>query len=73
VVKYSVIIEKTGGNYSAYCPDLPGCIATGKSIKETLTKIKESIQFHIEGMKEEGFPIPLPSSRVEYIEIPVSN
>ena len=70
--KYSVIIEKIEGNYSAYCPDLPGCIATGKSIEDTLAHIKESIQFHIEGMKKEGFPIPRPSSKVKYIEISVS-
>jgi len=72
VYKYSVIIEKAGANYSAYCPDLPGCIASGKTVKATLAKIKQSIQFHIEGMKKEGFPIPRPSSQVEYIEVSVS-
>lgn len=45
--RYPVIIEKANGNYSAYCPDLPGCIATGKTVEETLTQIKEAIQFHL--------------------------
>lgn len=70
--RYSVIIEKAKGNFSAYCPDLQGCVATGKSIKETLANIKEAIQFHIESMKKEGYPVPPPSSKVEYIEVSVS-
>lgn len=69
--KYPVIIEKANGNYSAYCPDLPGCIATGASIEETVKRIKEAILFHIEGMKKEGLLIPEPSAKVKYIEITI--
>jgi len=72
VLKYSVIIEKAGGNYSAYCPDLPGCAATGPSAERALANIKKAIGFHIEGLKKEGLPVPRPSSKVEYIEVAVS-
>jgi len=71
VYKYPVIIEKAGGNFSAYCPDLPGCVATGKTVTETLAGIKESIQFHLDGLKKEGLQIPLPTSKVEYIEVSI--
>jgi predicted RNase H-like HicB family nuclease len=70
--RYPVIIEKARGNYSAYCPDLPGCIAAGKTIPDTLRKIREAIQFHFEGMKKEGLPIPKPAIHVEYIEVSIS-
>ena len=69
--KYPVIIEKANGNYSAYCPDLPGCVATGLSIKETVERIKEAIQFHIKGMRKEGLPIPEPSAKITYIEVAI--
>jgi predicted RNase H-like HicB family nuclease len=69
--RYPIIIEKADGNYSAYCPDLPGCIATGRTVEETMGRIKEAIRFHIEGMKKEGLPIPEPSTKVEYIEITI--
>ena len=69
--KYLVIIEKANGNYSAYSPDLPGCVATGVSIEKTLSQMKDAIQFHIEGLKTEGLDIPEPSSRVKYVEISV--
>jgi predicted RNase H-like HicB family nuclease len=71
VFKYLVIIEKAKGNYSAYSPDLPGCVATGLTIENTLSLIKEAIQFHIEGLKAEGLDIPAPSSRAKYIEISI--
>jgi predicted RNase H-like HicB family nuclease len=71
VFKYLVIIEKANGNYSAYCPDLPGCVATGRTIEETLARMKEAIQFHIEGLKTEGLAIPEPGSRVKYVEISI--
>ena len=71
VFKYPVIIEKANGNYSAYSPDLPGCVATGITIEKTLDRMKEAIQFHIEGLQTEGLPIPEPSSRVKYIEISI--
>jgi predicted RNase H-like HicB family nuclease len=71
VFKYLVIIEKANGNYSAYSPDLPGCVATGITIEKTLIRMKGAIQFHIEGLKTEGLDIPEPSSRAKYIEISI--
>ena len=68
-MKYAVVIEDAGSNFSAYVPDLPGCIATGKSLSEVEHEIRSAIQFHLEGMKREGLPIPKPSSAVEYVEV----
>jgi predicted RNase H-like HicB family nuclease len=67
-MRYAVIIEKANGNYSAYVPDLPGCIATGATIEETEREIREAIRFHLDGLREEGLPIPQPTSRAEYVE-----
>jgi predicted RNase H-like HicB family nuclease len=67
--KYLVIFEKAGNNYSAYSPDIPGCIATGTTRKEAEKNIKEAISFHIEGLASDGSPIPEPSSSTEYIEV----
>ena len=69
--KYPVIIEKAQGNYSAYSPDLPGCVATGSTANETLARMKEAIRLHIQGLKKEGFAIPESSTEVEYIEITI--
>jgi predicted RNase H-like HicB family nuclease len=68
-MRYAIVIEKAEKNYSAYVPDLPGCIATGLTIKEVETEIREAIAFHIEGMRADGDAIPAPSSKVEYIDI----
>ena len=68
-MKYAVVIEKAEGNYSAYVPDLPGCIATGTTVAEVETEIREAIAFHIEGMREDGVAIPDATSRVEYIDL----
>ncbi len=68
-MRYAVVIEKATNNYSAYVPDLPGCIATGASLEEAEAEIREAIEFHLEGLREDGFPIPEPSSRVEYVEV----
>ena len=68
-MRYAVVIEKAESNYSAYVPDLPGCVATGKSIQEVEAEIREAIAFHIEGLREDGSLVPVPSSQVEYIEI----
>ena len=68
-MRYAIVVEKTANNYSAYVPDLLGCIATGYTIEETEREIREAIEFHIEGMIEDGFPIPQPTSTVQYIEI----
>lgn len=68
-MKYAIVIEKAEGNFSAYVPDLPGCIATGDSIEDVEQQIREAIQFHIEGMREDGAEIPEPSSRVDYVHV----
>ncbi|BAZ15659.1 hypothetical protein NIES4071_75310 [Calothrix sp. NIES-4071] len=60
-MRYTVIIEKAEGNYSAYVPDLPGCVATGETIEEVKLQIQEAIEFHIEAMLENGLPIPQPT------------
>lgn len=67
--KYLVVFEKAEKNYSAYSPDLPGCVATGRTQKEVEKNIKESISLHIEGMKEDGQSIPDSASYTEYIEV----
>jgi predicted RNase H-like HicB family nuclease len=67
--KYLVIFEKAKDNYSAYSPDLPGCIATGKTRKETEKNIKEAINFHLDGLKKDGLSLPEPSSYTEYVEV----
>ncbi len=68
-MRYAIVIEKTQNNYSAYVPDLPGCIATGASMEEIEANIREAIAFHLDGMREDGTPPPQPSSHVEYIEV----
>lgn len=68
-MRYAVVIEKAEGNYSAYVPDLPGCVATGTTPEETEREIREAIELHLEGLREDGVPIPPPSSKVQYIEV----
>ena len=68
-MRYAIVIEKAESNYAAYVPDLPGCVATGQTIEETEQQIREAIEFHLRGMREDGLPIPEPVSRVEYIEV----
>lgn len=68
-MRYLVIIEKAEGNYSAYVPDLPGCVSTGTTVAEVKQNIKEAISFHLEGLREDGLPIPEPSSISEYVAI----
>ena len=66
---YAVVIEKTENNYAAYIPDLPGCVATGKTLKEVGTEFQEAIQLYLCSMQEDGLAIPEPSSQVEYIDV----
>ena len=68
-MRYAIVIENAGANYSAYVPDLPGCVATGATVEEAERSIREAIEFHLEGMREDGTPIPPPSSRVDYVEV----
>lgn len=67
-MRYAVAIEKAPRNYSAYVPDLPGCVATGLTLEEVEQQIREAIEFHLEGMREEGLPIPEPTTLCEYVE-----
>ena len=68
-MRYAIVIERAEGNYSAYVPDLPGCVATGATVEEVETQIREAIEFHLEGLREDGLPVPQPASRVDYVEI----
>jgi predicted RNase H-like HicB family nuclease len=67
-MRYAVVIEKGPRSYGAYVPDLPGCVAVGESAEEVRRLIAEAIQVHLEGMREDGDPIPEPSSLAEYVE-----
>jgi predicted RNase H-like HicB family nuclease len=69
-MRYAIVIEKAEGNYSAYVPDLPGCVATGTTVEETEKSIREAIEFHLDGMRKDDTPIPVPSSHVDYAEVP---
>ena len=68
-MRYAIVVEKAENNYSAYVPDLPGCVATGFTVEETVREIRGAIEFYIEGLIEDGLPIPKPVSIVEYLEI----
>jgi predicted RNase H-like HicB family nuclease len=68
-MRYAVVIEKGEGNYGAYVPDLPGCVAVGDSVEETKREIREAIEFHIEGLRADGLTIPEPSSQIAYVEV----
>ena len=67
-MRYAIVIEKAAKNYSAYVPDLPGCVATGVTIQEVNQQIKEAISFHLEGLREEGLSVPEPTTLCEYVE-----
>lgn len=67
-MRYAVVIEKANSNYSAYVPDLPGCIATAATIREVENEIRDAIRFHIDGLREDGVPVPAPTSIAEYVE-----
>ena len=70
-MRYAIVIEKAEGNYSAYAPDLPGCVATGASITEVEAEIRDAIVFHLDGLREDGLPVPTGQSTVDYVEITV--
>ena len=67
--KYAIVIERGGNNLSAYVPDLPGCITTGRTVEEVERNIREAIELHLEGMREDGEPIPEPHTAVAYVEL----
>lgn len=70
-MRYAIVVEKAGNNYSAYVPDLPGCVATGATLEETEQLIREAVELHLAGLREDGLPIPQPTSQVEYVEVAV--
>ncbi|MGA8654492.1 MAG: type II toxin-antitoxin system HicB family antitoxin [Xanthobacteraceae bacterium] len=67
-MRYVVVIEKADDNYSAFVPDLPGCVATGATIPEVEAEIRDAIRFHIDGLKADGIAVPAPTSIAEYVE-----
>jgi predicted RNase H-like HicB family nuclease len=67
-MRYAVVIEKADGNYSAYVPDLPGCVAAGATVADVENEIREAIRFHIDGLKQDGQPVPKPTSIADYVE-----
>ncbi len=67
-MKYLVVVEKTAGNYSAYVPDLPGCVATGGTLEEVQQNIREAVAMHMEGRREDGLPVPIPQTQAEFVE-----
>jgi len=68
-VKYAIVIEKAEGNYSAYAPDLPGCVAVGDTLEEVEEAMREAMEFHLDGMQEEGLPIPEPTSITKMLKL----
>lgn len=68
-MRYAVIVEAGENSFGAHVPDLPGCIAVGDTKEEVLELIQEAIEFHIEGLREDGQPIPQPSSSIEYVDV----
>ncbi len=68
-MRYLVVVEKGPTSFGAHVPDLPGCIAVGETKEEVLTLVREAIEFHIEGLKEDGLPVPVPASTSELVEV----
>ena len=68
-MRYVVIVEKGESNFGAHVPDLPGCVAVADTKEEVLELIQEAIEFHIEGLREDGQPVPPPSSSIEYVDV----
>lgn len=67
--EYLVVVERAKDNFSAYSPDLPGCVAAGSTREETLDLMRQAITLHLGGLKEDGLPIPRPSSTAEYLAV----
>ena len=67
--RFLVVIEKANGNYSAYSPDLPGCVATGATREEAERNIHEAIEMHVQGLKDDGLPVPESNSFADYVSI----
>jgi len=69
-MQYAIVIERSSNGFGAYVPDLPGCVAAAETEVEVRELIREAIEFHLEGMREDNEPIPEPTSRVDYVEVP---
>lgn len=67
--RYAIVIERAGTNYAAYVPDLPGCVATGATVKETERLLREAIEVHVAGLRADGLEVPAPASAVDYLEV----
>ncbi len=67
--RYAIVVEKAKSNYAAYVPDLPGCVATGETVEATERLLREAIEIHVQGLTEDGLPVPEPSSVVDYLEV----
>ena len=72
MTRYAIVVEKGPTSYGAYVPDLPGCVAAAETRSEVLELIREAIEFHLDGMRGEGLPVPQPSSTAEYVEVAVA-
>jgi predicted RNase H-like HicB family nuclease len=70
-MRYAIVIEKAEDNYSAYVPDLPGCIATGATLEAVESEIREAIIFHLDGLREDGLPVPPGESTVDYVDVAI--
>ena len=68
-MKYLIVLERTEAGFSAFSPDLPGCVSTGDSEETVVRNMREAIAFHIDGLKEDGLPVPAPNSRSSYVEV----
>jgi predicted RNase H-like HicB family nuclease len=68
-MRYAVVIEKSETGYGAYVPDLPGCVAVGETMTEAERLIREAVEFHLEGLREDGIPVPEPSTVAQYVEV----
>lgn len=71
-MRYTVVIEEGSESFGAYVPDLPGCVAVGETREEAMQLIREAIEFHLEGLREEGAEIPIPHSSAEQVEVAVA-
>jgi predicted RNase H-like HicB family nuclease len=67
--RYAIVVERAKRNYAAYVPDLPGCVATGKTVQEAEKLLRQAIELHVAGLREDGLPVPEPSSVVDYVEV----
>ena len=71
-MKYLIVVEKTSTGFSAYSPDIPGCASAGRTEEEIKANMKEAIAFHVDGLRREGLPVPIPFTKPAYVEIPAS-